>query len=372
MNASIKLGRILGIPIGIHASWFLVFGLVTFSLSSGYFTEQYPQLSSMAHMGLAVTTSLLFFGSVLLHELGHSIIALRNKIPVNGITLFIFGGVAQISREPDSPGVEFRIAIAGPLVSLGLAAWFGGLSLLGTQVPIIEASSTYLMRINLILALFNLIPGFPLDGGRVLRSLIWKWTNSYHRATQIASISGQVVAFGFIGFGILGIFTGQFANGLWLAFIGWFLQNSAASATQQLKVQDRLRGVTVEQAMSRDCVEIPGLTIINQLVHDRVMPFGQRCFFVTDYSGELRGLLSTEDISRIPQQKWRFITAEQVMIPLKNLEHVDADTELLVALRTMENANLIQLPVIQHNRLVGLLSRDHVLRYLKLRTQLGM
>ena len=372
MNASVKLGKILGIPIGLHTSWFLVFGLVTLSLSTGYIAQEYPQLSTISHWSLGLVTSLLFFGSVLLHELGHSIIALRNRIPVKGITLFIFGGVAQINREPDSPGVEFRIAVAGPLVSLGLAIWFGFFSFLGNQIEIIQASSTYLMRINLMLAIFNLIPGFPLDGGRILRALIWKWTNSYQRATKIASTSGQVIAFGLIGYGILSIFTGQFSNGLWLAFIGWFLQNAAASTTQQLKVQEKLRGVTVEQAMSRECVEIPGLTTINQLIQERVVPYGQRCFFVTDFAGELRGLLTLEDISRIPQQKWRFTTAEHLMTPLNKLELVDANTELLAALKTMENANLFQVPVVHQNRPVGLLSREQVIRYMNFKPQLGM
>ena len=372
MNANIKLGRIGGISIGLHASWFLVFGLITLSLTSGYFAQEYPDLSTIAHLGLALATSLLFFSSVLLHELGHSIIAQRNKIPVKGITLFIFGGIAQISREPDSPGVEFRIAIAGPLVSFGLAGLFGSLFLLSNQIPILGASSAYLMRLNLTLALFNLIPGFPLDGGRILRALVWKLTNSYQRATQIASIGGQIIAFGFIGFGILGIFAGQLVDGLWLLFIGWFLQNAASYTSQQMKMQQILRGVTVEQAMSRDCSEIPGLTTINQLVQERVIPNGQRCFFVTDFQGNLLGLLTIEDISRIPQQKWRFVTAEQVMTPFNNLTKVDADSELLVALKTMEEANTSQVPVVQFNRPVGLISRDQVLRYLRLRTELGV
>jgi len=372
MNANIKLGRIWGIPIGLHTSWFLVFGLITFTLTRGYFAQEYPDLSTIAHLGLALATSLLFFSSVLLHELGHSIIALRNRIPVKGITLFIFGGVAQISRDPDSPGIEFRMAIAGPLVSFGLAGLFGSLYLLGNQIPILGASSAYLMRLNLILALFNLIPGFPLDGGRVLRALVWKLTNSYQRATQIATIGGQAIAFGFIGFGILGIFTGQLVDSLWLVFIGWFLQNAASSADQQLRMQQILRGVTVGQAMSRDCSEIPGLTTINQLVQERVIPNGQRCFFVTDFQGNLQGLLTIEDISRVPQQKWRFVTAEQVMTSFNNLAQVEADSELLAALKTMEEANISQVPVVQYNRPVGLISRDQVLRYLRLRTELGM
>ena len=372
MNASIKLGRVRGIPIGIHASWFLVFGLITLSLTQGYFAQEYPHLSTIAHLGLALVTSVLFFSSVVLHELGHSIIAVRNKIPVKGITLFIFGGIAQISREPDSPGVEFRIAIAGPLVSFSLAGLFGGLYLLGNQIPILAASSAYLMRLNFSLALFNLIPGFPLDGGRIFRAIVWKLTNSYQRATKIATTGGQIIALGFIGLGILGVFTGQIVNGLWLVFIGWFLQSAASFINRQTRMQEILKGVTVEQAMSRDCIEVPGLTTINQLVQEKVLSSGQRCFFVTDFQGNLQGLLTLDDISRIPQQKWRFITAEQVMTPFSNLSKVEADSELLSALKAMEESNISQVPVVQYNRPIGLISKDQVLHYLQLRTQLGI
>jgi Zn-dependent protease len=372
MKASVKLGKVWGIPIGLHVSWFLIFGLLVWSLGSGYFPGEYPQLSSVSHVVMAAITSILFFGSVLAHELGHALIALRNKIPVRGITLFIFGGVAQIAQEPRTPGAEFRIAIAGHLTSLGLAGLFGGLYLLDSQVPFLAAPSLYLMRINLMLALFNMIPGFPLDGGRVLRALVWQFTQNPQRATQVASISGQLVAFGFIGFGIFTAISGQFFNGLWLAFIGWFLQNAAATASYQSAVQDRLRGVTVSQAMSRECAEVPALATLNQLVQERVLVGGQHCFFVTDYTGEVRGMLTLQDITRVPRASWRYTTAEQVMTPFSRLVQVAPETDLLVALKTMEEQNLLQVTVVEHNRPVGVLSKEIVLRYLRLRMDLGM
>jgi Zn-dependent protease len=371
MNASIKLGTIWGIPIGLHISWFLIFGLISWSLAVGYFPNEYPQLSGTTNWALGVITSLLFFGSVLAHELGHSFIALRNKIPVKGITLFIFGGVAQIGQEPKSPGAEFRIAVAGPIVSLGLAGLFGGLWLLDQTVPFLAAPSLYLARINLILAIFNMIPGFPLDGGRVLRALVWRWTNSFRRATQVASFSGQIVAFGFIGFGVFGMLSGNFMNGLWLVFIGWFLQNAAASAYAQLNVTETLRGVTVGQAMTRECAEIPGLTPLSQLVEERILTGGQRCFVVTDQD-HLRGILTLRDISAIPQQKWRFTTAEQAMMPSNRLASVNPNTDLLEALQLMDNSNIAQVPVLVDDRLVGMLSREQILRYLRLRSELGV
>jgi Zn-dependent protease len=213
MNANLKLGKIWGIPIGLNASWFFIFLLLTYSLSVGYFPTQYPELNLIGTLLLGLITTILFFSSVLAHELGHAFLALRSKIPVKGITLFIFGGVAQITREPKTPGEEFRIAIAGPIVSLTLSCIFGILYIIEANVPYLAAPAFYLMRINLILALFNLVPGFPLDGGRVLRSLIWKITGSYERSTKSASISGQVIAFGFIGLGIFQVISGQFING---------------------------------------------------------------------------------------------------------------------------------------------------------------
>jgi len=371
MEANVKLGKIWGIPIGLHVSWFLIFGLLSWSLASGYFPETYPNLTRSTYLVLALVTSGLFFGSVLAHELGHSFIALREKIPVNGITLFIFGGVAQIAQEPRSSGAEFRIAIAGPIVSLALSAGFGGLWLLNRASPLVAAPSEYLMRINFILAAFNMIPGFPLDGGRVLRAIVWWFTKNFQRATQVAALSGQVVAFGFIAVGVFTIFQGRFMDGLWLAFIGWFLQNAAASSYAQTTMRNALRGVKVSQVMNRDCTRVPSLISINQLVEDRVLTGGQRCFFVAD-DGRLEGMLTLKDIAAIPKPKWRFTTTRQAMVPLDRLVHVSPDTELMDALQTMDKSDVAQVPVVEAGELVGTLSRDQVLHYLRLRAELGI
>ncbi|MBC7076736.1 MAG: site-2 protease family protein [Synergistales bacterium] len=279
MEANVRLGRILGIPVGLHTSWFLVFGLVTWSLAAGYFPVEYPALPVVAYWMLGAVTSLLFFASVLIHELGHSVVALRNQIPVHRITLFIFGGVAQISREPSDASTEFRVAIAGPLSSLGLAAGFAGLWRLDRAIPYLAAPSVWLMRINLLLAFFNLIPGFPLDGGRILRAVIWHFTGNFYRATQVAVFTGQLTAFGFIGLGVFTMLTGNWINGLWLAFIGWFLQNAAAASYAQTNVQQSLRDVTVAQAMTRDCPLVPTHISLQQLVEEHVLAGGRRCFF---------------------------------------------------------------------------------------------
>jgi Zn-dependent protease len=371
MEARVKLGRIWGIPIGLHPSWFLIFGLVTWSLALGFFPQEYPDLPTAAYWLLGIVTSLLFFGSVLVHELGHALLALRNRIPVRSITLFIFGGVAQIEQEPSSPGVEFRVAIAGPLASLGLFFIFGGLWLVDQGVSVLAAPSIWLARINFMLAAFNMIPGFPLDGGRVLRALLWRFTGSFHRATRVAASAGQLVALGFIGLGVFSIFGGALYNGVWLAFIGWFLQNAAASSQASSNMQESLRGITVGQVMSRNCSKIPSLLPLSQLVEEQVLNGAQRCFFVSD-NGHLRGLLTLREISAVPRRKWGFVTAEQAMVPFERLSRVEPDTELMTALQMMDGANVAQVPVVEGDEVVGTLSREQVLHYVRLRAELGV
>jgi predicted transcriptional regulator len=220
-----------------------------------------------------------------------------------------------------------------------------------------------------MLAGLNMIPGFPLDGGRILRALVWWFSADYNKANRVAIFSGQLIAFGFIGFGVFAIFNGQFLNGAWLAFIGWFLQNAAASTSAQMNVQNVLRGVRVSQVMSRECPIVPSLIPISQLVEERVLTGGQRCFFVSD-DGELRGILTLHEISRIPQRQWRFTTAEQVMVNLKQLAKVTPNTELLFALQTMDDAKVAQLPVLEGDDLVGMLSREQIVHYLRTRAEL--
>jgi Zn-dependent protease len=368
MNTGIRIARIWGIPIGLHPSWFLIFILVTWSLASGFYPGQYPNSPTWTAWLLGLLTSLLFFGSVLAHELGHAFVALRNRIPVRSINLFFFGGLAQIGREPRLPGEELRIAIAGPIVSLGLALVFQAFSLLGEALPWLSVSMAYLARINFILAVFNLIPGFPLDGGRVLRALVWWLTKSYARATRFASFSGQLIAFGFIGFGLVNVFSGQMLNGLWLGMIGWFLQSAAASATRQGEIQEQLGGVTVGQVMSRDVAVVPSQMTLDRLVLDSASTRWVHNFLVEE-DGRLPGLLTWRDIGAVPRQIWYRVTAGQVMKPWPGWSPVTPDTSLLAALQQMEETNQSLLPVMQGPVVAGLLSREQVLRYLRMQGQ---
>ncbi len=369
MKTNISIGRIVGIPIGLHWSWFVIFALVTGSLAWGYLPRVYPELSPRAAWLLGAATSLLFFGSVVLHELGHAVIALRNQIPVRRITLFIFGGVAQIAQEPRTPGAEFRIAIAGPLTSVALAVAFGAVWWLNPGSAYLAGPSLWLARINLIVALFNMIPGFPLDGGRVLRALVWKFNGDLPRATRIASYSGQAFAFGFIGLGLWSTLGGNVSNGLWLVFIGWFLQNAAAGSYAQTTTQEQLRSVTVDHLTSRDYVQVPGDLTIKQLVEEYILADGQRCFFVTAH-GQIRGLITLTDVTTIPKAHWPTMTIDRVMTPWERTVCVQRHTELMDALRTMDDANVAQVPVMHDERVAGILSRDRVLHYIRLRTEL--
>ncbi len=365
MESGLKIGRIWGIPLHLHLSWFVIIVLVSWSLAVGVFPREYPQLSVVSYWGMGAITSLFFAISVMLHELGHSFMALRAGVGVKQITLFIFGGLAQINQDPKNPSDELRIAIAGPFTSLLLAGFFGGLWLIDRNVPLLAAPSAWLARINLILTLFNLIPGFPLDGGRVLRAIVWKITGSMLRATRVATYSGQLVAFGFIGVGVFIIFTGNFFNGLWLAFIGWFLQNAAATSYSQASIQQSLRGVKVFEVMNPDPPIVSERTNLDELVSEGVIRGGQRVFLVGD-ADRLRGIVTLKEITAVPRVQWESATVDQVMVPYDRVVFVDPNMELLQALQTMDTANVAQLPVMEQGVLRGLLTREQVLRYIRL------
>jgi Zn-dependent protease/predicted transcriptional regulator len=372
MRTSILIGKIKGIPIQLHISWFLIAILIAWSLAGGYFPRAYPGWSQSTYWLVGAITAILFFTSVLLHELGHSIMALREKVPVKSITLFIFGGVAQISREPDSPGAEFRIAIAGPLVSLLLAGAFSMLGKLPGMAATLAAPLVYLGTVNLILAAFNLIPGFPMDGGRVLRAALWKWRRDLRGATLWASRVGQAFAFLFMLAGVAQIlFTGNFFNGLWTIFIGWFLNNAAQSSYQQVLMREALSGVKASNIMLQQCPTISGDLMLDSLVNDYILNGGQRCFFVTE-QGQVEGLITLQNVRGIPQSHRYQSTAHQVMTPINAGPWVAADEDAYNVLRKMDEANLDQIPVIEDRRVLGLITRDVLLRYLRLRQELAV
>ncbi|MGD2206622.1 MAG: site-2 protease family protein, partial [Anaerolineae bacterium] len=371
MRGSLNLGKVLGIPIRLHASWFLIAVLIAWTLAVGYFPQEYPGWAAATYWSIGAVTAILFFASVLIHELGHSVLALREDVPVKSITLFVFGGVAQIGREPPTAGAEFRIAIAGPLSSLGLAALLGGLGGALADNIVLSAPLAYLGRINLLLAVFNMIPGFPLDGGRVLRAALWAFGGSFRNATKWASRAGRVVAFGFILFGVGQILLGGgFLNGLWIAFIGWFLNNAAESSYQQVVVRDMLSGVKARDVMTQECMTVPGNLGVDRLVEDHVLGGGQRCFFVAD-SGAMEGLITLHNIRGVPRDQRAGLTTGQVMTRIDSVLRVHPEDDVWSVLQQMDENDVNQVPVMDSGRFLGLITRESLLHDIRLRAELG-
>ena len=373
MKSSLKLGRILGIPIGINYTWFIVFALVTLSLATGYFPSRYADWSLVGYLSIGLLTSGLFFVSVLVHELAHSVIALAWGIPVKSITLFIFGGVANIGREPDRPLAEFLIAIAGPISSLLLALGFAILWVTGQSLglPALEGLGFYLATINLLLALFNMIPGFPLDGGRVFRSAVWAWTGDMNRATRWAATAGRVIAILMIVSGGIMVLTGDWGSGLWLAFIGWFLDNAASQSRQQAWIREALNGYKAEDFASSGCQTVDSNMPLDWVVRDYVVPHGQNCFVVTE-DQQAQGLATLGQIQQIPRQRWGWTPVRQIMTPLKSLTPVRAGEAAYSVLERMVSEGQSLLPVVDDNRLLGLIRRENLLQFAKTKSSLGV
>ena len=367
---NVSLGRILGIPIALDYSWFLIFALLTWMLATSYYPAEFKNWPPMTYWLVGAASTILLFGSVLLHELGHSVVALRFKVPVRSITLFLFGGVARLGIEPPSARAEFFIAIGGPIVSLALAAVFSALQPAAAAVEPLFALVQYLAYINFALMLFNLIPGFPLDGGRVFRALIWAVTKDMRRATLIAANTGRIFGFLFIFFGVWNMLNGNFGGGLWIAFIGWFLDNAASQQVHQTVFQGLLAGHTVSQAMSTHCPTVPAELTLQQLVDEHVLGAGQRCFLVHRGSDAV-GLMTLHRIKDVPRSDWETTTAEQVMLPLAGLKQIGPGDELQSALQLMDRDGVNQLPVMADSQVAGMLSREDVITYLRTVQELG-
>jgi len=370
MRGSWRLGRLFGIAIDIDYSWLIIFGLVAWSLATGYFPEQYEGWPAWLYWFVGLLTSLAFFGSVLTHELSHSLIAKARGGEVRNITLFIFGGVASMVEEPDSPGSEFLMAFAGPLSSFVLAALFGLLRLTfdGLNEPL-AALLQYLAYVNVAVGAFNLMPGFPLDGGRVLRAILWMATNSLRRATRWASYAGQGVAFLLIFLGISWSLQGRLFDGLWLVFIGWFLNNAARASYQQLLVRDLLGRVDVREVMTTDYGKVKPSISVQQLVDEHLLGADRHAFLVVSDS-QLRGLICLHDVRGVPRDEWRQTTVGQAMTPLDRLATVASSDGADQALSALSSRDVHQLPVVEGETPVGLLRRSDLLRYLEFSTQI--
>ena len=374
MQAQIKLGRIFGIQIGLHYSWLIIAFLVTLSLV-GEFHASNPQWGAGIIWATAIITALLFFAAIIAHELSHAAVAKMRGLPVRSITLFALGGVAQIEKDAADPQTEFWMGIAGPIASVIIGFVCLTLSLaLGWRPPTmpqtpLPAMLMWLGVINIGLAIFNMIPGFPLDGGRVLRAIVWWLTGNAARATRIATGVGQFVAFGFIFWGVFRFFNGAGFGGLWMAFIGWFLLDAARASSAQLAITETLRGLRVGDIMARDCPRVDGRDNLQTLVDDYLLPTGQRCFIVVE-KGSVAGIITPHEVKSTARARWPYTTVDEVMQPLERLHAVGPDTLVNDALETMGREDVNQLPVFKDGRLAGIISRGHILRTLKTRAEL--
>jgi len=369
VQAQVKLGRIAGISVGLHYSWFIIALLITLSLAE-HFRTVTPRWSSTVVWSAAIVTGVLFFVALLLHELAHSLLAKARGLRVRAITLFALGGVSQIESEASDAKSEFWIAIVGPLTSLAIGLvclWIARLTgwLPGTEpsVPAI-AVLLWLGYINMMLAAFNMIPGYPLDGGRVLRALIWWITRNADRSTQLASQVGQAVAFIFIFLGLYRFFLGANFGGLWLAFIGWFLLDASRSSYAQVAVMTGLRGRPVADMMERDCPTVEGHLTLRDFVDEYLLRTGRRCFIVVQ-NHNVSGLITSHEIKQVDRERWPLTSVQSVMRHLDQVRSVTPDTPAIQALEIMTREDINQLPVLSNGHLEGVFSRGHVLRFLQ-------
>ena len=391
MKSGFRIARIFGINIGVDWSWLLIFVLITWNLSV-VFASAHPGWGSWLATGLALIAAILFFISVLVHELAHSLVAKARGMRVREIKLFLFGGVSNIEREPPSPGAEFVMALVGPLTSIAL----GVLLVLagGFTTPVGEAISDpgqtvaqlspvttlllWLGSINVFLGCFNLVPGFPLDGGRVLRSIFWAASDDLRLATRWASWIGQGIAWLMIGGGIAMVFGMQIpflgsgvSGGLWLAFIGWFLHSSASAGYRQVVVQAILEDVPVERMMRANPPSVPPGISVDELVNDGIMGTDDHAFPVVD-GGELVGLVTLEDVRAVSRTSWGNTLVRQIMTPTDQLVSVTADGDAAEALNKLQSRDVRQLPVMRNGTLAGLLRRRDIVKWLQLHSEPGL
>ena len=371
-TTSFKVFRIFGIEVRVDYSWFIIFALIAYSFGFSYFPIVLPNTSPWLIAVITIVTTLLFFFSILFHEISHSLTSKRHGIDVKTITLFIFGGIAQIEREPDTARKEFLISIAGPLSSYFLAFVFSIVWMLGRYIPEVREPFKYLTIINIALGTFNLLPGFPLDGGRVLRSIIWRATKDFERSTIIASNVGIGFGFAIIAVGIVYIFLGAFFNGIWLIFIGWFLQSAASQAYQQIEIERSLKGVKVKDVISTNIVSVPKDITIRELIDEWFLKYKYSKFPVVDTDNDYKymGVITLNDIKKVPRDKWDTVTAGEAVNIYVEEDKVEMDMELYEAIKKMNNNNISALVVVENGKIKGLLTKTDIMQFMRIKSQI--
>jgi len=372
-GSGFKVARIFGIPIYLHSTWVVIFALSTFSLGS-LFTQKYPHWTTVQQWGVGLLTSLLFFGSVLFHELAHSVVAQHYKIRVVSITLFIFGGLARIARDPSKAIQEFNIAVAGPVASFFLYGMFKILVKSFPQIEMLGALAGWLAFINFRLALFNLIPGFPLDGGRIFRAIVWGITKDHSRATRIAGTSGKLVAYGLMACGGFFFLKGDWQSGIWLVFIGWFLLDAAQESVAQVAIRETLSGLSAADVMSHEIPTVDGHITLEEYGAE-VLRTGRRCHLVLS-DDRLVGMMNVHMLNSVLREEWAHNSVQSAMIPRERLLWAAPEEPLLRLLERLLAADINQMPVVSGtenggSHVVGMVTRDSILRVVQNRAELG-
>jgi Zn-dependent protease/CBS domain-containing protein len=373
LRTNIRVFKAFGIPVEINISWFIIFALVSWSLVSLYFPTNYPDLSVATHWVMGLVAALLLFVSVVLHELGHSYVAKAHGVPIKRITLFLFGGVSQMSKESSDPITEIKIAIAGPGVSYVLMVIFFIMYFITSRgqspqgvAPVLK----YLAYVNGILGTFNLIPGFPLDGGRLLRAVIWRITGDLRRSTYIATRVGGIVGIAFIAIGFLSVFRGLFVFGLWMVLIGFFLRQAAEASYLQVVIDSTLRGVKVSDVMKTDVITVSEGLTVQDLVDGYFFKYHFDCFPVTE-EGRIRGLVTLNDLRTLSKDRWNVTLVRDVMqTDLRSLS-VAKDEDVSLVLRRVIRDRCGKLPVVEGDRVIGIVTRRDILEALRVYSDLS-
>jgi Zn-dependent protease/predicted transcriptional regulator len=373
-GSGLRIGKILGIPIYLHSTWVFIFAAITYMIASQY-RQEHPAWTDTQHWAVGILTSLLFFASVLFHELSHSVVAQHYKIRVISITLFLFGGLARIERDPSKAIQEFNIAIAGPLASGFLAGAFYGLTrLFPFEQSMIGALATWLCQTNLALAVFNLLPGFPLDGGRIFRALVWGATKNFEKATRVAGASGKIIAYALILLGAWSVFHGSVQGGLWTAFIGWFLLNAAQESVAQVAVRETLAGLSAADVMSKEVPTVPGHITLEEYSAE-VLRTGRRVHLVVN-DDRFVGMMNVHTLNSVLRDEWAHNSVQAAMIPREKILWTSPEEPLLRLLERLLTADVNQMPVVTGvsdgaPQIVGIVTRDSILRVMQTRSELG-
>ncbi|HEX2950462.1 MAG TPA: site-2 protease family protein [Armatimonadota bacterium] len=375
LSKGLRIGRIGGIAIGIDYSWFIIFGLFVFLLGREFFPNVARGSSVVGYWVAAVITSLLFFASVLTHELSHAMVARRNGIPINSITLFIFGGIAQMEDEPGTAMEEFKMAIAGPLASIGIAVLFFVCSLLAVRLGarLVFYAFSYLWFINAALAVFNLIPAFPLDGGRVFRAAVWGYTHDIRRATYISSGIGQAFGWILIVGGIASIFflPGGAFNGIWFALIGWFIVSAARNSYQQILLRETLRQVPINEVMNPQVEAVPADISIDHLVTEYFLRESASVLPV-ERNGALLGTVSVDDVRNLPRERWSSTLVSEIATPFQEEQTLHPGNDAWDAANQMSKTQRDQVLVTEGNHVEGVVTRGAIMRWLQTHTTWAM